>query len=102
MLSVPSVIGKTLHLTDRGQIAAVLGQRSEDMLRFIGEQFAAAKFSPAVGQVFGWIVGIVFFFLLLSAAHTPIVAMIALLYMMARARDMPRQLKRRNRHGVPT
>src|SRR5207253_4315486 len=35
MLSVPSVIGKTLHLTDRGQIAAVLGQRSEDMLRFI-------------------------------------------------------------------
>src|SRR5438093_9093245 len=102
MLSLPAVLGKTLHLTDRGEIAAVLGQRSEDMLRFIGEQFAAATFSPAVGQVFGWIVGIVFFFLLLSAANTAIVAMIGLLYMMARDREMPRQFKRLNRHGVPT
>src|SRR5437660_1086308 len=102
MLSLPSVLGKTLHLTDRGEIAAVLGQRSEDMLRFIGEQFATATFSPAVGQVFGWIVGIVFFFLLLSAANTAIVAMIGLLYMMARDREMPRQFKRLNSHGVPT
>src|SRR6476620_3798146 len=44
MLSLPSVLGKTLHLTDRGEIAAVLGQRSEDMLRFIGEQSATATF----------------------------------------------------------
>src|SRR5262249_38185978 len=102
MLSLPSVLGKTLHLTDRGEIAAVLGQRSEDMLRFIGEQFATATFSPAVGQIFGWIVGIVFFLLLLSAANTAIVAMIGLLYMMARDREMPRQFKRLNRHGVPT
>jgi len=101
MLSLPSVIGKTLHLTDRGEIAAVLGQRSEDMLRFIGEQFATATFSPAVGQIFGWIVGIVFFFLLLSAANTAIVAMIGLLYMMSRDREMPRQFRRLNRHGVP-
>src|SRR5437763_9202003 len=101
MLSVPSVIGKTLHLTDRGQIAAVLGQRSEDMLRFIGEQFATAMFSPAVGQIFGLIVGIVFFLLLLSAANTAIVAMIGLLYMMSRDREMPRQFRILNRHGVP-
>jgi amino acid transporter len=102
MLSLPSVLGKTLHLTDRGEIAAVLGQRSEDMLRFIAEQFATATFSPAVGQVFGWIVGIVFFFLLLSAANTAIVAMIVLLYMMSRDLEMPRQFRRLNRHGVPT
>src|SRR6058998_1124470 len=102
MLSLPSVLGKTLHLTDRGEIAAVLGQRSEDMLRFIGEQFATATFSPAVGQIFGWVVGIVFFFLLLSAANTAIVAMIGLLYMMSRDREMPRQFRRLNRHGVPT
>src|SRR5438128_399378 len=102
MLSLPSVLGKTLHLTDKGAIAAVLGQRSEDMLRFIGEQFATATFSPAVGQIFGWIVGIVFFFLLLSAANTAIVAMIGLLYMMSRDREMPRQFRRLNRHGVPT
>src|SRR5437867_5851964 len=102
MLSVPSVIGKTLHLTDRGQIAAVLGQRSEDMLRFIGEQFATAMFSPAVGQIFGWVVGIVFCLLLLSAANTAIVAMIGLLYMMSRDGEMPRQFRRLNGHGVPT
>ncbi|HEV2716540.1 MAG TPA: hypothetical protein VGU64_14860, partial [Terriglobales bacterium] len=72
MLSLPSVLTKTLHLTDKDSIAAVLAQRSEDMLRFVGEQFATATFSPAVGQIFGWIVGIVFFFLLLSAANTAI------------------------------
>src|SRR5437879_632910 len=101
MLSLPSVLGKTLHLTDKGAIAAVLGQRSEDMLRFIGEQFATATFSPAVGQIFGWIVGIVFCLLLLSAANTAIVAMIGLLYMMSRDREMPRQFRRLTRHGVP-
>jgi amino acid transporter/nucleotide-binding universal stress UspA family protein len=101
MLSLPSVLGKTMHLTDKGTIAAVLGQRSEDMLRFVGEQFAAATFSPAVGQIFGWIVGIVFCLLLLSAANTAIVAMIGLLYMMSRDREMPRQFRQLNRHGVP-
>src|SRR6266403_5821346 len=101
MLSLPSVLGKTLHLTDKGAIAAVLGQRSEDMLRFIAEQFATATFSPAVGQIFGWIVGIVFCLLLLSAANTAIVAMIGLLYMMSRDREMPRQFRRLNSHGVP-
>jgi amino acid transporter/nucleotide-binding universal stress UspA family protein len=101
MLSLPSVLGKTLHLSDPSSIASVLQLRSEDMLRFIGEQFAAATFSPAIGNLFGWIVGIVFFLLLLSAANTAIVAMIGLLYMMSRDREMPRQFKRLNRHGVP-
>src|SRR5713101_2093202 len=102
MLSLPSVLDKTLHLTDKGAIAAVLGQRSEDMLSFIGEEFATATFSPAVGQIFGWIVGIVFFLLLLSAANTAIVAMIGLLCMMSRDRELARQFRRLNRHGVPT
>jgi amino acid transporter/nucleotide-binding universal stress UspA family protein len=101
MLSLPSVLGKTLHLSDPSSIASVLQLRSEDMLRFIGEQFAAATFSPAIGNFFGWIVGVVFFLLLLSAANTAIVAMIGLLYMMSRDREMPRQFRKLNRHGVP-
>ena len=101
MLSVPSVLGKTLHLFDPSAIASVLQLRSEDMLRFIGEQFAAATFSPAVGSFFGWVVGIVFFLLLLSAANTAIVAIIGLLYMMSRDGEMPRQFRQLNRHGVP-
>jgi amino acid transporter/nucleotide-binding universal stress UspA family protein len=102
MLSLPGVLGKTLHITDPGAVTAVLQQRSEDMLRFIGEQFAAATFSSAaIGNIFGWIVGIVFFLLLLSAANTAIVAIVGLLYMMSRDHEMPRQLRRLNRHGVP-
>ena len=101
MLSLPTVLGKTLHLSDPSSVASVLQLRSEDMLRFIGEQFASATFSPAVGNFFGWIVGIVFFLLLLSAANTAIVAMIGLLYMMSRDREMPRQFRKLNRHGVP-
>jgi nucleotide-binding universal stress UspA family protein len=71
------------------------------MLRFIGEQFGAVTVSPWFGVMFGWVVGIVFFFLLVSAANTAIVAMIGLLFMMARDGEMPRQFTRLNRHGVP-
>src|SRR6266550_4302601 len=74
---------------------------SEDMLRFIGEYFGTVSFGPAFGEMFGWIVGIVFFLLLLSAANTAIVAMIGLLYMMTRDQEMPQQFMALNRHGVP-
>ena len=101
MLSLPSVLGKTLHLFDPSSIASVLQLRSEDMLRFIAEQFATASVSPAFGNFFGWVVGIVFFLLLLSAANTAIVAIIGLLYMMSRDGEMPHQFRQLNSHGVP-
>src|ERR1700736_4395747 len=101
MLSLPAVLQKTLGLTSRSDIAAVLTNRHGDMLRFIGEQFGTASFGPMFGQAFGLIVGIVFLLLLLSAANTAIVAMIGLLYLTARDREMPPQFKRLNRHGVP-
>jgi amino acid transporter/nucleotide-binding universal stress UspA family protein len=101
MLSLPNVMTKTLGLTSREDITAALARRNEDMLRFIGEQFGAASFGPAFGDIFGWVVGIVFLLLLLSAANTAIVAMVGLLYMTARDREMPLQFKRLNRHGVP-
>jgi nucleotide-binding universal stress UspA family protein len=46
-------------------------------------------------------VGIVFFLLLLSAANTAIVALIGLMFMMARDGEMPRQFTHLLRHGVP-
>jgi amino acid transporter len=82
-------------------IRDALGLRSEDMLRFIGEYFGSISFGPLFGQAFGWVVGIVFFLLLLSAANTAIVAMIGLLYIMTRDQEMPRQFMRLNRNGVP-
>src|ERR1700736_5021823 len=101
MLSLPSVLDKTLGLSTKSEIAAVLLKRHEDMLRFMGEQFATASLGLGFGRAFGWIVGIVFLLLLLSAANTAIVAMIGLLYMTARDGEMPPQFKRLNRHGVP-
>ena len=89
MLSIDNSMRSSLHA------------HSEDMLRFIGEYFGTVSFGPAFGEMFGWIVGIVFFLLLLSAANTAIVAMIGLIYMMTRDQEMPRQFMRLNRHGVP-
>jgi amino acid transporter/nucleotide-binding universal stress UspA family protein len=101
MLSLPTVMEKTLHLTTKNDITAMMMKRNEDMLRFIAEQFGTASFGDWFGVVFGWVVGIVFFLLLLSAANTAIVAMIGLLYMTARDGEMPGQFKRLNKHGVP-
>jgi amino acid transporter/nucleotide-binding universal stress UspA family protein len=101
MLSLPSVMGQTLHLTSPSAVSAALQAREQDMLRFIAEQFGAATIAPWFGSVFSWIVGTVFFLLLLSAANTAIVAMIGLLYMMTRDGEMPRQFTRLNLHGVP-
>ncbi len=101
MLSLPSILPQTLHLTTGAQMGAAMEARNEDMLRFMGEQFGAATVSPWFGVLFGWIVGIVFFFLLASAANTAIVAMIGLLFMMARDGEMPRQFTKLNKHGVP-
>src|SRR6202030_4298380 len=101
MLSLPAVLQKSMGPLHHLQITAVMAQRNEDMLRFMGEQFGAATFGPGLGIVFGWVVGIVFLLLLLSAANTAIVAMVGLLYMTARDKEMPRQFKRLNKHGVP-
>jgi amino acid transporter/nucleotide-binding universal stress UspA family protein len=101
MLSLPSILPQTLHLTTGAQMGGAMEARNEDMLRFMGEQFGAATVSPWFGVLFGWIVGIVFFLLLASAANTAIVAMIGLLFMMARDGEMPRQFTKLNKHGVP-
>jgi amino acid transporter len=65
----------------------------EDMLRHMGEVF--------VSKWFGVVVGVVFALLLLSAANTAIVAMVAVIYMMARENDLPRLFGRLNPWGVP-
>ncbi|MEY2557611.1 MAG: hypothetical protein QOE34_1036 [Verrucomicrobiota bacterium] len=101
MLSLPQVMIKTMGPLSRNEITTVLVQRNEDMLRFIGEQFGSATFGASFGIIFGWVVGVVFLLLLLSAANTAIVAMVGLLYMTARDGEMPRQFKVLNKHGVP-
>ncbi len=75
--------------------------RSEDMMRFLGEQYASLAFGPHVGHLFGMVVGVVVGILLLSAVNTAIGALIGLVYMLARDGEMPRSFARLNPHGVP-
>jgi len=89
MLSLPQ------YMTDK------IVDRYEDMLRFLGEQYGTLAFGPQFGQGFGLIVGVVVGLLLLSAVNTAIGAMIGLIYMLARDREMPRPFARLNSHGVP-
>lgn len=70
-----------------------LSGHTEDMLRYIGSYF--------IGEWFGWIVSVVFALLLLSAANTAIVGLVATLYAMAGDREMPPVFRNLNNYGVP-
>lgn len=89
MLSVPTSL--TPQLT----------AHKEDMLRFLGEHYGALTTTPGIGAIFGIIVGAVFGLLLFSAVNTAIVALIGVIYMMARDGELPKQLIRLNKNGVP-
>jgi len=89
MLSVPKSLGPQLLA------------HKEDMLRFLGEYYGRITITPAFGEIFGIVVGAVFGLLLFSAVNTAVVALIGVVYMMAQDGEMPRQLARLNRHGVP-
>jgi len=78
-----------------------LTQHSEDMLRFLGEHYGSLAVAQWFGEAFGFAIGLVFGLLLVSAVNTAVVALIGVIYMMAQDGEMPKQLARLNRHGVP-
>ena len=81
--------------------APQLTDHKEDMLRFLAEHYGAVTIAPWFGTAFGIVVGIIFGLLLFSAVNTAVVALIGVVFMMAQDGEMPRQLARLNRHGVP-
>ena len=81
--------------------APQLTDHKEDMLRFLAEHYGAVAIAPWFGTAFGIMVGIIFGLLLFSAVNTAVVALIGVVFMMAQDGEMPRQLARLNRHGVP-
>ena len=89
MLSLPHNLSDEMRL------------RFEDMLRFLGEHYGTAALGPHFGQVFGVFIGLVVGLLLLSAVNTAISALIGLIYMLARDREMPQSFTKLNFHGVP-
>jgi amino acid transporter/nucleotide-binding universal stress UspA family protein len=73
----------------------------EDMLRFLADHYGTLAAGNWFGQMFGLVVGVVFGLLLISAVNTAIVALIGVMFMMAQDGEMPRQLARLNKYGVP-
>jgi amino acid transporter/nucleotide-binding universal stress UspA family protein len=72
------------------------------MLRYMGQIFAGGALGPALGHAFGFLVSIVFGLLLLSAANTAIVDLIAIQFLMSRDREIPKVFQRLNKWGVPS
>ena len=74
----------------------------DQMLRYMGDFFVThLGGTEAMGYMFGFIIGIVFAILLLSAVNTAIVALVSLVFVMSRDGEMPEQFSKLNRFGVP-
>jgi amino acid transporter/nucleotide-binding universal stress UspA family protein len=72
------------------------------MLRYMGKVFVGGALGPLFGNVFGFVVSIVFAMLLLSAVNTAIVALIMIQFLMARDRELPPVFHHLNKWGVPS
>jgi amino acid transporter len=66
---------------------------TEDMVRFLGEYY--------VGQWFGWVVAFALGLLLISAGNTALNGLVSVQFLMSVDRELPQNLRRLNRHGVP-
>jgi len=71
------------------------------MLRYMGQIFVGGALGPGLGHFFAVIVSIVFGLLLLSAANTAIVDLIAIQFLMSRDRELPKIFQKLNNWGVP-
>lgn len=83
------------------EMAPVLTQEWEYMLRILGKEYGTMALGPHFGTIFGVIVGIVVGLLLLSAANTAVAALIGVFYMMTKDGEMPRSFTKLNKFGVP-
>ncbi len=72
------------------------------MLRYMGEVFVGNALGAGAGHLMGWLVSIVFGFLLLSAVNTAIVDLIAISFLMSRDKELPPGFQKLNKFGVPT
>lgn len=82
-------------------LATQLQERSEDMVRFVGEEYAGMAWGHQFSHIFGVVSGVVIGLMLFSAVNTAITALIGLGYMLSRDGEMPRSFARLNPFGVP-
>src|SRR5262249_9129816 len=63
--------------------------RWDDMLTLLAEQYGTMTAGPVIGKAFGFLTALIVGLLLLSAVNTAVVALIGLLYLLARDGEMP-------------
>lgn len=71
------------------------------MLRYMAQVFVGNSLGATAGHIAAWAVSIVFGLLLLSAVNTAIGALIAMMYLMSRDRELPPVFQKLNHFGVP-
>src|SRR5712691_3014460 len=105
LVSIEVVLGTALlgwaMLSLSPHLKGLLLERWDDMLTVLAEQFGTMAFGPVFGHLFGILTALIVGLLLLSAVNTAIVALIGLLYLLARDGEMPQSFARLNPYGVP-
>ncbi len=103
-LAMHSLNGLTIDSSDANNpnvnAAGALGVR-DYMLRYMGQIFVTGALGHTAGYIAGWLVSLVFGFLLLSAVNTAIVALIGISFLMSRDGELPPRFQKLNEFGVP-
>src|SRR5712672_2988870 len=96
LVSIEVVLGTALlgwaMLSLSPQLKALLLERWDDMLTVLAEQYGTLALGPVFGHLFGILTALIVGLLLLSAVNTAIVALIGLVYLLARAGEIPQTL----------
>jgi len=90
-----------LSMPNTPAMQSALAEHRDSMMGFVGQHYASATFGTGFGNVFGIIIAIIVGLALLNATNTAVAAMIGLLYMLGRDREMPRTFTKLNSFGVP-
>jgi len=73
----------------------------DDMLTELAVQYGQMALGAHFAKLFGFATALIVGLLLLSAVNTAVVALVGLLYLLARDGEMPQSFAGLNRHGVP-
>src|SRR6266542_6431480 len=73
----------------------------DDMLTELAVQYGQMALGAHFAKLFGFATALIVGLLLLSAVNTAVVALVGLLYLLARDGEMPQTFAGLNRHGVP-
>src|SRR5215831_19037037 len=105
LVAVEVVLGTALlgwaMLSLSPSLKSVMMDRWDDMLTVLAEQYGTMALNPLFGRIFGILTALIVGLLLLSAVNTAIVALIGLLYLLARDGEMPKAFAKLNPYGVP-